>query len=304
MRGKRKRKDVAEFGLQLTDNIVELHRELTDKSYRHGAYHAFKINDPNPRDIHKASVRDRLVHHALHRILSLYFENKFIFDSYSCRVDKGTHRAMNRFWKYCRQTSRNYTRTAWVLKCDIRKFFANIDHEILENILCKYIVDHDIVELLEKTIDSFNTKHKSGVGLPLGNLTSQLLVNIYMNGFDQFAKRDLNIRQYVRYADDFVIVHENRMYLENLVPKIAEFLKTKLKLELHPEKLFIKTLSSGVDFLGWVHFPNYRALRTATKKRMLKKLQRNGTPEMLASYYGMLSHGNAHKLMKKIQARM
>lgn len=127
LHGKRSRKDVAQFSVHLTDNILSLHRELADKTYHHGPYKAFRINDPKPRDIHKASVRDRLLHHAIYRILYPYFDTKFIFDSYSCRRGKGTHRALDRFRDYARKVSKNHTQTVWVLKCDIKKFFANID---------------------------------------------------------------------------------------------------------------------------------------------------------------------------------
>src|SRR3989344_4568005 len=174
LRGKRKRRDVAKFSLNLMDNVLALHRELRDKTYRHGPYHAFKINDPKPRDIHKASVRDRLLHHAVYRVLYPYFDRKFIFDSFSCRRDKGTFRAMDRFKKYAGIVSRNHTRTAWVLKCDIQKFFASIDHRILKDVLRRRIGGDYTFWLLDEIIDSFHTKGKPGIGLPLGNLTSQL----------------------------------------------------------------------------------------------------------------------------------
>jgi len=301
LRGKRKRKDVAEFSLNFLDNIFALQQELADKTYRHGGYQAFKINDPKPRDIHKAGVRDRLVHHAIHRILYPYFDRKFIFDSYSCRLEKGTHRAINRFRGFARKVSRNNTRTIWVLKCDIRKFFANIDHRILKDILAKYIGDEDVLWLIVQVIDSFTTKGKTGAGLPLGNLTSQLMVNVYMNEFDQFMKRKLKAKYYVRYCDDFVIVLENRNDLKKFVPVISEFLKTQLKLSLNPDKVFIKTLSSGIDFLGWINFPRHLVLRTATKKRILKRIGEKSSVETVASYLGLLSHGNMHKLSAKIE---
>lgn len=289
--------------MHLMDNIFALHSELSQKTYRHGPYHAFKINDPKPRDIHKASVRDRLLHHAIYRILYPYFDRKFIYDSYSCRVDKGTHRAINRFRELSRKVSRNDTKTAWVLKCDISKFFASIDHKILKNILGRYIKGSNVIWLLGQVIDSFNTKGKRGVGLPLGNLTSQLLVNIYMNEFDQYLKRILKVKYRIRYADDFVIFHKNKAYLENLTPQISEYLKQKLKISLNPGKVFIKTLSSGVDFLGWVHFPSHRVLRTSTKQRMLKQLKQNQTSETRNSYLGLLKHGNTHKLIKEKLSR-
>ncbi|HAI74281.1 MAG TPA: hypothetical protein DCS28_02880 [Candidatus Moranbacteria bacterium] len=290
--GKRKRKDVAEFSLNFMDNIVMLHKNLSEKIYRHGGYEAFKIDDPKPRDIHKATVCDRLVHHAIHRILYEYFDRKFIFDSYSCRIGKGTHRAINRFRDFGRKVSKNNMRTCWILKCDIRKFFANIDHGILKNILQKHIGSKDILWLFSEIIDSFNTKGKIGVGLPLGNLTSQLLVNIYMNEFDHFMKRNLKVNYYIRYADDFVIISENKNYLENLILEISEFLEAELKLELHPDKVFIKTFSSGMDFLGWINFPHYRVLRTATRRRMFRNLKYESEPEVVSSYLGILMHGN------------
>ncbi len=276
------------------DNIIRLHSDLENKTYQHGGYQAFKINDPKPRDIHKASVRDRLMHHAIYRVLYPYFDSKFIFDSYSCRKDKGTHRALNRFKRFGWKVSKNNTRAAWVLKGDISKFFANIDHKILKNILGKYIDDQDILWLLDEVIDSFET------GLPLGNLTSQLLINIYMNESDQFVKRELKIRYYIRYADDFVILDPDKNYLKDLVSQISRYLEIILKLKLNPNKLSIKTYFSGVDFLGWVHFPNHRILRTTTKKRMFKRIKQSHSTESLNSYLGLLKHGNTHKLVKKV----
>ncbi len=298
--GKKNKKDVQEFSLALMDNIFSLHSDLFNRTYKHGGYQAFKINDPKPRDIHKATVRDRLLHHAVYRILYPFFDQTFITDSYSCRNNKGTHKAINKFRDYFYQVSKNNTKTCWVLKCDIRKFFANIDHDILINIVKEYIPDENIIKLLENVIGSFSSEQYKKVGLPLGNLTSQLFVNIYMNKFDQFVKHKLKAKYYIRYADDFVILYKSKIYLESLIPKISEFLKVKLRLLLHSDKVFIKTLASGVDFLGWVNFPYHRVLRTSTKRRMFKNLKCKFTPETMASYLGLLSHGNTQKLSKKI----
>jgi len=281
------------------DNLLLLHTELINKTYRHGGYTAFKINDPKPRDIHKASVRDRLLHHAIYRILYPYFDCKFIFDSYSCRIGKGTHRAMNRFRSFHWIVSKNNTRTVWVLKCDIRKFFANIDHNVLKDILAKSIGDSDVLWLLGQIIDSFDSGRK-GVGLPLGNLTSQLLVNIYMNEFDHFAKRELKVKYYIRYADDFVVLSEDKFELEKLLPKIAEFLQAKLMLELHPDKVYIKTFASGVDFLGWIHFSDHRVLRNTTKWRMYRKFFDHPSNEAYQSYLGILQYGNTDKIEQEL----
>jgi len=232
IKGKRKRKDVREFSLNLIDNVISLYNDLASHNYVHGSYQAFKISDPKPRDIHKASVRDRLLHHAIYRILYPFFDRIFISDSFSCRLNKGTHRALNRFRSFAYKVSKNNTRVCWILKCDIKKFFANIDHEILTNILAKYIPDENVLWLLKQIIESFYSI-KPGTGLPLGNLTSQLLVNIYMNEFDRFVKHKLKVKYYVRYADDFVIFLESKRGVENLLSKIRQFLNENLKLNLY-----------------------------------------------------------------------
>ncbi|MEX2405063.1 MAG: reverse transcriptase domain-containing protein [Candidatus Paceibacterota bacterium] len=300
VRGKRGRRDVQEFELNLMENILELHSDLSDKEYSHSPYEAFNISDPKPRNIHKAKVRDRLLHHALHQKLYPFFDRTFIADSYSCRIGKGTHRAMDRFKVFSYKVSKNHTRTAHVLKCDIRKFFASIDHVILISILEEYIPDEDITWLLRQVISSFHV-HRLGTGLPLGNLTSQLLVNVYMNVFDQYVKHKLKTKYYIRYADDFVFLSEDRGWLESLIPQISSFLETELSLKLHPRKVSIETLASGVDFLGWVHFPDHRVLRTTTKRRVLRALENNSNPDTLQSYHGLLSHGNAYDLQEEIK---
>ncbi len=307
-KGKKSRKDVQMFQMNLMDNIFSLHRELSNFTYKHGGYQAFKINDPKPRDIHKATVRDRLLHHAIYRMLYPFFEKTFIADSYSCRLNKGTHKAINRFTTFINKVSKNNTRTCWILKCDIRKFFANIDHKILLNILAQYVPDKNILWLLENVVNSFNTKQN--VGLPLGNLTSQLFVNIYLNELDQFIKHKLEARYYLRYCDDFVIFSEDKSWLEKQIPAIAEFLEEKLKLKLHPKKVSIETLASGVDFLGLVNFFHHKILRTKMKRKMLKKISgkcedlQNGLisedsfNQSLQSYLGIFKHCEGYKIEK------
>lgn len=297
--GKKKRDDVAIFQTRLMDNIFDLYHDLQEKTYRHGAYLAFNVSDPKPRNIHKASVRDRLLHHLLYRETYQYFDRQFINDSYSCCLDKGTPRAVSRLAEFAGQVSRNNRRTAWILKGDIRRFFASIDHQILKGILARYITDSDLLWLFGQVIDSFSTPGKVGVGLPLGNLTSQLLVNVYMNEFDQFIKRILKIKYYIRYADDFVFLSENKDSLIAWRPKLEKFLDERLKLYLHPQKVFLKTLASGVDFLGWVQFTDHRVLRTTTKRRMLRRLEQNNMPATRAAYSALLKHGNAYKLSKR-----
>jgi hypothetical protein len=183
----------------------------------------------------------------------------------------------------------------------VRKFFASINHEVLIKILKKHEHDPDIIWLLGRVIESFHNT-KQGQGLPLGNLTSQLLVNIYLNEFDQFVKHKLKIKHYVRYADDFVLMSGDKGYLEEKLKQINIFLEAKLKLNLHPDKVYIKTLASSVDFLGWAHFPHHRVLRTTTKRRMFKRIEGSGgKEEVTQSYLGMLGWGNGWKLKTKVQ---
>ena len=254
-------------------------------------------------------MRDRLLHHALYRKLCPFFDRTFIADSYSCRLGKGTHAAMNRFRSLAYKVSRNHTRTAWVLKCDIRKFFASIDQRTLTDILARYIPDEDILWLLSRVVGSFSSGISrchldTKIGLPLGNLTSQLLVNIYMNEFDQFVKHRLKAGYYIRYADDFVFLSHERERLAGILPLAEAFLREKLLLHLHPDKISLRTSASGVDFLGWVHFPDHRVLRTTTKRRMVRNCAINSENEnVVDSYLGFLKHGNARKLQTVIGER-
>ena len=295
VKGKRKKPDVQEFSLCLMDNIISLHEDLRRKVYLHGDYQAFRISDPKSRSIHKASVRDRLLHRATYRKLYPFFDRTFIADSFSCRNEKGTHKAINRFRRFIWKVSKNNTKTCWILKCDIKKFFASINHNILLEILTPRIQDENILWLLRQVVESFNAIDFVGVGLPLGNLTSQLFANIYLNEFDQFVKHRIKAKFYIRYADDFVILSENKTWLEEILPRIKNFLQDELKLEIHPDKIFIKTLASGIDFLGWVHSPNHRVLRTSTKRRMFKNLWEDFSSDVVASYLGMLKWGNTFR---------
>lgn len=298
VKGKRHKRDIIEFSLNLSENIFNLHIDLINRTYTHGPYYAFNISDPKPRNIHKATVRDRLLHHAIYRVIYQYFDTKFIHDSYSCRLNKGTHRATNRFRDFGRKVSQNNTKHCWILKCDVRKFFASIDHQALIDILKSHNLDNNTLLLLERVITSFHTQPNKG--LPLGNLTSQLLVNVYMNEFDQYVKHGLHQKYYIRYADDFVILSQNKTHLIHILRYIVRYLEDNLKLTLHPNKIHIETLSSGVDFLGFVHFPHYRVLQSSSKRRMVKRLQSNQKPETIQSYTGLLSHGNTWKLREKL----
>lgn len=300
LRGKKHKKDVVAFQAELQTNIISLFKDLKEKTYIHGPYTAFNVSDPKPRNIHKATVRDRVLHHLIYKELYWYFHFRFIYDSYSCRKYKGTHKALDRFKEFAGKVSKNHTRTCYVLKCDIKKFFANIDHDILIKILERHIEDEDIIWLIKKVISSFHTTSEK-VGLPLGNLTSQLLVNIYMHEFDMYVKQELKVKYYIRYADDFVFVSDNRNYLEALLPKVNSFLNEKLKLKLHEDNVYIKTYGSGVDFLGWTHFPKYRQIRTTTKNKIIRMMKDYPKIETKNSYRGLLKHGNTFNLQKRLK---
>ncbi len=298
IRGKRGRKDVQVFQMSLMDNILSLHTDLQNDNYRHGLYEAFTISDPKPRNIHKATVRDRLLHHAIYRRLYPLYDDLFVHDSFSCRNHKGTHKALDRFTAMARSVSFNHTKTVWVLKCDVRKFFASIDHEILFSILAKRITDRRTSGLLQEIVGSFNSG-QTGKGLPLGNLTSQLLVNMYLNEFDQYVKRDLKVKHYIRYADDFVLLSRDRNELVKTLLYMIVFLRSKLTLELHPDKVSLATFASGIDFLGWVHFPHQRVLRTTTKRRMIRNCDGlDCSSAIVQAYRGLLTHGDTYGLLR------
>jgi retron-type reverse transcriptase len=208
---------------------------------------------------------------------------------------------MNRFRDFARKESRNHTKTVWVLKCDVQKFFASIDQQILLDAVRRHIADEDIRRLFAEIVGSFSSG-KEGIGLPLGNLTSQLLINVYMNRFDQFVKNELKARYYIRYGDDFVVFSRDRKWLEDILPRIRNFLLDELHLALHPKKVSIRTVASGVDFLGWVHFPDHRVLRTTTKRRMFRRTA--GLEEdspVVQSYLGLTSHGMGEKVRREVR---
>ena len=313
---KRKKADVQAFEFDLERNLFALCRDLKGKRYIHAPYTGFYIYDPKVRHVHKASVRDRILHHAVFRILNPLYDKTFISNSFSCRVGKGSHKGVLAVEIMIRKESRNFTRSCFALKCDVRKFFDSIDHRTLISILDKRITDRDVMWLLEEVICSYSagqTNLFDRQGLPIGNLTSQLFANIYMNEFDQFVKHKLKVRNYARYTDDFVIVSTDRAYLENILEPIKEFLGEKLQLSLHPNKISIRACHQGVDFLGYVALPYHRLVRARTKRRIFRKMKeriamfRNGTisedalSQSLRSYLGVLSHANAHQLSEDLK---
>jgi len=305
-KGKGKKLDVQEFEFNLEDNIFQLHEDLKNKSYTHSSYASFYVTDPKLRHIHKACVRDRVLHHAMFRVLYPIFDRNFIYDSYSCRLGKGTHRAVSRLEDFVRKLSRNNHRNIYALKCDVRKFFDSIDKTILARIIADKIKDSDSLWLISKILNSFSKT--PGEGLPLGNVTSQIFANIYLNQLDQYIKHYLKVRYYLRYCDDLVIVDYDPNYLLELAYKINEFLEKYLALFLHPNKVILRKHRQGIDFLGYVVLPYHRVLRMKTRKRAIRKIidikdgfergliSEESFGQSLSYYYGMLRHCNGNEL--------
>jgi len=305
-KGKSSKEDVQMFEFHLEDNLFELRQELEDKTYNHSIYTPFYITDPKLRHIHKASVRDRVLHHSVFRILYPIFDKSFIHHSYSCRIDKGTHKAVSDLESRVRKLSKNYTKNVFALKCDISKYYDSIDQERLMGLINAKVDDQDTLWLIERIIQSFSKQPRKGI--PLGNVTSQLFANVYLNELDQFVKHKLKIKHYFRYCDDFIILHESQDYLRQVMPFIQLFLEKHLLLTLHPRKIILTKLSAGIDFLGYVILPHHRILRTRTKRRMLKKIKTKvadynnqklddvGLNQSVQSYLGMLRHCDSQKL--------
>lgn len=285
--GKRFKEDVLAFGMEAEEQLIRLHRDLASGRYAHSPYIHFIVSDPKPRDIHKASVRDRVLHHAIHRVIEPIFEKRFIYDTYSSRKGKGTHRAVKRFeqlaWKLCR----NRTRTVWVLQCDVRKFFASIDHTLLLAAVTRAVKDKHLLKLLSDIITSFSST--PGTGIPLGNLTSQLFANIFLDPLDQYVKRVLHAPVYLRYADDILLAHTDRYQLLLWHDRIGQFLSVDRKLVIHSHKTTLRKWHQGIDFLGYVSFPTHRVIRTRTKHRLLRRL----SPMNAISYFGITIHARA-----------
>ena len=268
---KRNRVDVREFEADAEKGIFKLHDELEKGIYKHGSYNAFRVRDPKLRLIHKASVRDRLLHHAIFRALYPIFNKSWIFDSFASRESKGTHSSLKRFRNFAWKISQNNTRPVWVLKLDVRKYFDSIDHSILERHLTDvFNDDFRLLDLLHDNIVSYSTEQ--GKGIPLGNLTSQLFANIYLNPLDQYVKRRLGVPYYIRYADDIVVLSESRECLLELLSKISHFLGHELRLTIHPKKVSICCWSKGIDVLGFISYPSKTIIRPSTERRMFKCL--------------------------------
>ncbi len=263
------RPSVIEFEQNLAENISLLRTELMFHIYKPRPLKTFILRDPKTRKISKSHFRDRVIHHALCNIIEPLFEKSFIFDSYANRKGKGTLKAIERFDYFQRKASHNYTIKAYVLKADIRHYFDEVDQNILSSIIQRKVKDPRIIWLIKKILGNYSTS--VGKGMPLGNLTSQFFANVYLNELDCFVKQKLKATHYLRYVDDFVLLHTSSIVLQKWKEDIAQFLTQNLSLKLHPDKSKISSLNRGVEFLGFKIFPHHLLLKQNNMHHFLRK---------------------------------
>lgn len=325
-KNKRYRGDVLEFTAHLEENLIQLQNELIYKMYRVGRYRDFYVFEPKKRLIMALQFRDRVVQWAIYRHLNPWFDRQFIYDSYGCRNDKGTHRAADRLQYWLSQVSRKKERY-YYLKLDISKYFYRVDHGILMDILRRKIEDEDLLDLLGRIINCEHTafglpaftepadcpkeERLMDTGMPIGNLTSQMFANIYLDQLDQYAKQELRLHYYIRYMDDIIILHEDKRYLHEIKDTIEAFLWEKLRLNLN-KKTAIRPISQGVEFVGFRIFATHRKLKKASVKKMKSRLKyvrasfKRGEIDAAtlqateASYIGVLKHFNSHGLREAL----
>lgn len=312
--GKRDRFEVQQFELDLEGNLIQLQNELIWSSYQTGEYRTFSVYEPKERQVAALPFRDRVVQHALVAVIEPIWERRFIADSYACRPGRGTHRGADRAQAMLRQVKRDQGRV-YVFKADISKYFASINHNVLRALLRRRIACRRTLALLDQIIESANALNpKSGVGLPIGNLTSQLFANVYLHELDEFVKHGLREKNYVRYMDDFVIIHHDKEHLQHARLLIEEFLQDKLRLTTnHKTQVFpVGTIGGrALDFLGYRIWPTHRKLRRASigrihrTMRQLSKLYGAGVIGLdriqasVSSWLAHASHASARGLIEK-----
>jgi len=312
---KTKKDYVIEFEKNTIENLRQLQEELKEQTYQPEPLKTFILRDPKTRKISKSAFRDRIIHHALVRIIEPIFDKTFIYDSCANRKGKGNLFALKRFDLFKRKVSRNGKMNGWFnnnqvkgycLKADIKHYFQEVNHEILINIIRKKIQDEKVVLLVKKILE--NGKNNEENGMPLGNLTSQFFANVYLSELDYFVKHNLKAKYYIRYVDDFVILHESKSQLELWKNETDKFLKDKLKIELHPEKSRIIPLSRGIDFVGFRNFWHYRLLRKRNVRKIISKVEKyksgdTNKEKMLESFQGWNAYAkwaNSFKLRKEV----
>jgi retron-type reverse transcriptase len=302
-KGKRYKNEVLLYTSKLEENLINLQNHLIWQTFEPGKYNEFIIYEPKKRIISAPQFKDRVLHHAIYKVLNPIYEKIFIYDSYACRAGKGTHAGANRLTKYIRMHSSN----AYCLKCDISQYFHNIDHEVLKEILRKKIKCAKTLWLLDKIIDT----NGESEGLGLGALTSQLFANIYLNELDYYVKQTLKIRHYIRYMDDFIIISDSKDELREIRQNIEGFLWDRLKLTTN-QKTQIFPVKQGINFLGYRIWPSHRLLRKSSIKRIKRRLKRlskdyqegratiSQIRPVLSSWLGHASHADSYGVRKKI----
>jgi len=312
-KGKSNLTEVVKFDYNLEEELFNLQYELKSQTYKTGKYRHFIILEPKKRKISALPFRDRIVHHAVCSVINPIFEKKFIHDSYACRKQKGTHAGIVKIQSFIKKTDNNF----YVLKCDVSKYFSSVDHKILKKLIREKIQDEKLLFLIDNIIDSSNEKispNSFGKGIPIGNLTSQLFANIYLNKLDEHIKYELKIKYYIRYMDDFIIIHKSKKHLHHIKEQVKIFF-TRIKLNLHPKKRNIFPIYLGVDFLGYVIFKEYRRVRKSTVKRFLIKIKikiklydtdyisYEKLMESFNSWNAYLSHGNTYNLKRSLREK-
>jgi len=270
-KGKTKKLYVKEFENNLDKNLIDLQFELMTFIYSPRPLDNFILKDPKTRKISRSDFRDRVIHHAIINIIRAIFEKRFIYDSCANQKRKGNLFSIKRFETFRRKITKNFSSRAFCLKADIKHYFQEVHHDILLKIIKNKIKDKKVIWLIRKILKK-NASGEKTKGMPLGNLTSQFFANVYLNELDYFVKHKLKIKYYVRYVDDFIILHENEEQLREWKMKIESFLKENLKLEFHPQKSRIISLSKGIDFVGFRNFYYFKLLRKRNIREMMKKI--------------------------------
>ena len=277
-KGKTKKDYVIEFEKNLGNNLKLLNNELKLQNYKPKPLKTFILRDPKTRRISKSDFRDRIVRHAICNVIEPIFDKTFISDSCANRKDKGTSFALKRFEKFRRKSTKNFTSKAFCLKADIKHYFQEINHEILLEILKRKIRDVKVIWLIQRVIRERERERRGlsikNIGMPLGNLTSQFFANVYLDELDKFVKHKLRVKFYIRYVDDFIILHSSKKQLKVWKKEINIFLNKKLNLELHIEKSIISPLSRGIDFMGFRNFYHFKLLRKRNIKNMENKIKK------------------------------
>lgn len=304
------------FELNLSENLTNLSKQIINKTYQIGKYKKFKIYEPKERLIEALPYKDRVVLMALcSNIIEPKFEKRLIYDNVACRKQKGTEFGIRRLQKFLHSYYRKYGSNGYFLKCDIRKYFQSIHHEVLLNKLKKEKFDEEEFYFLKLIIDSKNKE--TGVGLPIGNQTSQWFGLYYLDEIDRLIKEKLRIKYYVRYMDDMILIHHDKEYLKYCKEQIIKCAKENLKLELN-NKTQISTLKNGVDFLGFRHILTesgkvLRLLRTQAKvklrrnMKLLGKLKQGNIVDKeylelrLNAFHAHICHSNAKSLYRKLK---